>query len=68
MEYLGAEWIVAGTLVGGKLEGKKVIARLASAQMLKEGETCDFAVAERELKFFDRNTEKRVEARALAWQ
>ena|SRR5947209_8613078 len=68
MEYLGAEWIISGTLVGSRLEGRKVIARLASGQQLKESETFDFAVAERELKFFDRTTEKRVEARALAWQ
>jgi hypothetical protein len=32
------------------------------------GVTYDFAVPERQLKFFDRTTEKKVPARAVAWQ
>ena len=67
MEYLGAEWIVAGHLEG-RFEGKRAIARLASSQSLEDGKSYDFAVSERELKYFDRNTEIRVQARALAWQ
>jgi len=68
IEYLGSEWIVSGTLAGGKMDGKKVFSRLASAQTLKLGETYDFAVPRRELKFFDRATEKRVEPRSVTWQ
>src|SRR5436309_210642 len=34
IEYLGAEWIVSGTVVGGRLGGKKVFSRLLSAQEL----------------------------------
>jgi multiple sugar transport system ATP-binding protein len=68
LEYLGSEWIVSGFLIGGKVEGKHAIARLGSAQALELGQTYDFAVAERELKFFDRATEKRVAARDLSWQ
>ena len=68
VEYLGSEWIVSGVLTGGRVEGKKAIARLASAQSVDLGQIYDFAVAERELKFFDRSTEKRVAARALRWQ
>lgn len=68
VEYLGSEWIVAGILTGGRVEGKKAIARLASAQSLELGQTYDFAVPEREMKFFDRASEKRVAARALQWQ
>ena len=67
MEYLGAEWIVSGTLAGGKLDGKKVFSRLSSAQHLQLSATYDFAVPQRELKFFDRSTEKRVEPRAVSW-
>jgi len=67
-EYLGSEWIVSGTLVGGKLEGKEIFSRLNSAQDLRLGDTCNFVVPQRELKFFDRTTEKRVEARAVSWQ
>src|SRR5437016_10092125 len=68
VEYLGSEYIVSGLLVGGRLEGKKVIARLGSAQSLELGQTYDFAVPQPELKFFDRQSEKRVEARELSWQ
>ena len=68
MEYLGSEWIVSGILAGGRLEGKHAIARLGSAQSLELGQTYDFAVAEQELKFFDRATEQRVAPRSLSWQ
>jgi multiple sugar transport system ATP-binding protein len=68
IEYLGAEWIVSGTVVGGRLGGKKVFSRLTSAQDLALEGTYDFAVPQRELKFFDRSTEKRVEPRAVLWQ
>jgi len=68
IEYLGSEWIVSGTLVGGKLDAKKVFSRLSSAQNLSLGGAYDFAVPQRELKFFDRATEKRVEPKAVSWQ
>jgi multiple sugar transport system ATP-binding protein len=68
VEYLGAEFILAGFLVGGKSNGKKVIARLLLGHSLEIGTTYDFAVAEHHLKFFDRTTEKRVAARAVTWQ
>ncbi|HLJ27852.1 MAG TPA: ABC transporter ATP-binding protein [Candidatus Angelobacter sp.] len=68
VEYLGSEWIVSGFLAGGRVDGKHAIARLGSAQSLELGQTYDFAVAERELKFFDQATEKRVPPRAFLWQ
>jgi len=68
MEYLGSEWIVSGVLSGGRVDGKHAIARLGSAQSLELGKTYDFAVAEKELKFFDRATEKRTDPRAISWQ
>jgi len=55
-------------LSGGRADGRKAVARLGSAQSLEPGQTYDFAVPERELKFFDRTTEKRVEPRAISWQ
>ncbi len=64
VEYLGAEFILAGLLVGGKADGKKVIARLLLGHSYEVGTTYDFAVPERHLKFFDRTTEKKVPARA----
>jgi multiple sugar transport system ATP-binding protein len=68
VEYLGSEWIVSGVLAGGRADGKKAIARLGSAQALEPGQTYDFAIPERELKYFDRSSEQRVEARPLSWQ
>jgi len=68
VEYLGAEYILSGSLVGGKMNGKKVISRRLLEQAFELGKVYDFAVAEPELKFFDRDTGKRVEPRVLAWQ
>jgi multiple sugar transport system ATP-binding protein len=68
VEYLGAEFILAGFLEGGKMDGKKVIARLLLGHSFEIGTTYDFAVAERQLKFFDRTTEKKITARNVAWQ
>ena len=68
IEYLGSEWIVSGTLAGGNLDGKKIFSRLASAQNLQLGGLYDFAVLQKELKFFDRASEKRVAQRPLTWQ
>jgi len=68
VEYLGAEFILSGFLVGGKMDGKKVIARLLLGHSFEIGTTYDFAVSERQLKFFDSTTEKKIAARALTWQ
>jgi multiple sugar transport system ATP-binding protein len=68
VEYLGAEFILAGFLVGGKADGKKVIARLLLGHSFEVGATYDFAVPARQLKFFDRTTEKKVPARTVSWQ
>ena len=68
IEYLGAEWIVSGSVAGGRLAGKKVFSRLTSAQGLALEGTYDFAVPQRELRFFDRATEKRVAPRAVSLQ
>jgi len=68
IEYLGAEWIVSGSVAGGRLDGKKVFSRLTSAQGLALEGTYDFAVPQRELRFFDRSTEKRVAPRAVSLQ
>ena len=68
VEYLGAEYIVSGALQGGQVDGKKAVARLMHAQGLELGQTYDFAIPERELKFFDRSTGTKVPMRSLAWQ
>ncbi len=68
VEYLGAEFILSGCLVGGKADGKKIIARLLLGHSFEIGTTYDFAIPDRHLKFFDRTSEKRAEPRSLAWQ
>jgi multiple sugar transport system ATP-binding protein len=68
VEYLGSEWIVSGVLTDGKLNGTKVLSRLSSTQNLSLGGTYDFSVADRELKYFDSSTKKRIEPRAVSWQ
>src|SRR5437867_7305940 len=68
VEYLGAEFILAGVLVGGKADGKKVIARLLLGHSFEIGSTYEFAVPQRHLKFFDRTAETKVPARTVAWQ
>jgi multiple sugar transport system ATP-binding protein len=68
VEYLGAEFILSGLLMGGKADGKKVIARLLLGHSYEVGVTYDFAIPAQQLKFFDTTTQKKVPARAIAWQ
>ncbi len=68
VEYLGAEYILSGVIVGGRADGKKIIARLLLGHTYEIGTTYGFAVPERHLKFFDRTTEQKVPARPLTWQ
>jgi multiple sugar transport system ATP-binding protein len=54
-EYLGAERILYGILEGGPFDGKKAVARMSStvATRFASNTPHDFAVAEKDLKFFD---------------
>jgi len=67
-EYLGAERILYGVLEGGPFDGKKSVARMSStlAARFAPDTVHDFAVANKDLKFFDREKGTRTEARALA--
>jgi len=67
-EYLGSEWIVSGTLVGGKLDSKKVVSRLTAAQHLQLDSVYDFGVSTRTLKFFDRASRKQIAPKGVTWQ
>ena len=70
LEYLGSERIVYGVGEGGLLADRKVVARISTgaSQGLAEGASQGFAVAERDLKFFDPATGRRTAARRFAWQ
>ncbi|HEY1371161.1 MAG TPA: ABC transporter ATP-binding protein [Candidatus Binatia bacterium] len=66
VEYLGADRLLYGNL-GDGFEGQKVIARLPSTVgvPIEAEKTYDFAVEQKELKFFDAKTELRAPARPL---
>ncbi len=70
VEYLGAERVLYGTLVGTRFADKPVISRIPSSivEKYEQNSVYDFIVPETELKFFDRATEKRIAPRALQWQ
>jgi hypothetical protein len=67
VEYLGSEWIVYARPQGERAPDKIVIARLPGGGDFELGSVHDFGVAEKHLRFFDKKTEKRAPARALAW-
>src|SRR5207302_4564730 len=58
VEYLGAERILYGSARGGRFDGNRVVSRVAAhgGRPLAEGSVHEFAVAERDLKSFDRET------------
>jgi multiple sugar transport system ATP-binding protein len=69
-EHLGPERILYGHLPGSKFEAVEVVSRLPwrIQTPFPLGSTHDFAVPERELKFFDRKTEKRTQPQVLSWR
>jgi len=70
MEYLGAERILYGSLVGDRFAGQDVISRLPSRVQYSftHESVVEFAVPENQLKFFDATTEERAAPRVLAWR
>ena len=66
-EYLGAERILYGTMEGGPFAGRRVISRIPATHgsEISDGNVYTFAVANRDLKFFDPATEKRTTAKRL---
>jgi multiple sugar transport system ATP-binding protein len=66
VEYLGADRLLYGTLEG-RFAGARVIAKLPSTITVsfEPGRVAEFAVREKDLRFFDRATGRRTAARAL---
>jgi len=66
VEYLGADRLIYGTLIGD-FSDQKVIARLPATVTVKvePGTSHDFAVPEGELRFFDKSTELRIAPQAI---
>jgi len=63
-EYLGAENILYGVIQGGPLNDQKAISRIPSTHSkgLRDGSVHPFAVAHSDMKFFDKQSGKRMAA------
>jgi multiple sugar transport system ATP-binding protein len=70
VEYLGAERVLYGSLEGSNFESKEIVARLSWTMPTgyKAGGVYDFAIAQIDLRFFDRKTEKRTQPRPFTWK
>jgi multiple sugar transport system ATP-binding protein len=70
VEYLGSERVLYGTIEGSRFESTEIISRLSWTMPtgFEAGSVHDFSVAESDLRFFDRKTEKRTEPRPYPWQ
>jgi len=70
VEYLGAERVLYGNIEGGSFESKEIISRLSwnMPSGYEAGAVHDFSVAESDLRFFDRKTEKRTHPKPYPWQ
>jgi multiple sugar transport system ATP-binding protein len=70
VEYLGAERILYGGLEGCGVESKEIVSRLSWTMPtgFEAGGVYDFAVAQLDLRFFDRQTQKRTKPRPYPWQ
>ncbi|HEY8712554.1 MAG TPA: ABC transporter ATP-binding protein [Thermoanaerobaculia bacterium] len=66
-EYLGAERILYGIIEGGPFNERKVVSRIPATHGsgIHEGNVYSFAIADRDLKFFDPKTEKRTPPKRL---
>jgi multiple sugar transport system ATP-binding protein len=64
LEYLGSEWILHARVETGRFDTREVVARLpAGATGYRAGESYAFTVAAPHLHFFDKASQKRLDAR-----
>ena len=66
VEYLGADRLIYGTLIGD-FSDQKVIARLPATVTvtIEPATSYEFAVPEHELRFFDQSTERRITPQSI---
>jgi multiple sugar transport system ATP-binding protein len=69
VEYLGAERILYGKLENGRFAGKELISRIPSNTPAKYevDSVNDFALARRDVRYFDKQTEKRTGPKEFVW-
>jgi multiple sugar transport system ATP-binding protein len=69
LEYLGSERILYARIDRDRFAEQRVIAKLPATYeaAVTDGQAVEYAVAERNLRFFDKATEKKTAPRALAW-
>jgi multiple sugar transport system ATP-binding protein len=64
LEYLGSEWILYARIEGGRFADRQVVARLPSnTSAYKAGESYAFSVRGEHFHFFDKASQKRLQAR-----
>jgi len=70
VEYLGAERLLYGSIEGSGFRSREIISRLSWTMSggFETGSVHDFAVAEADLRFFDRKTEKHTAPRPYPWR
>jgi multiple sugar transport system ATP-binding protein len=70
VEYLGSERIIYALIDRDRFAEQKVVAKLPATYEIRvaDGHAVEYAVAERNLRFFDRTTQKRTGRRALTWE
>ena len=70
LEYLGAERLLYGSVEESGVAAKEIIARLSWTMPagFEAGSVYDFAVAEGDLRFFDKQTEKRTDPHPAPWR
>jgi multiple sugar transport system ATP-binding protein len=69
VEYLGSERIVYALIDRDRFAEQKVVAKLPATYEVgvSDGEAAEFAIAERNLRFFDKTSEMRTDPRTLEW-
>jgi len=70
VEYLGAERLLYGTIEDRRFESKEIISRLpwTMPSGYDAGSVNEFAVANTDLRFFDRKTGKHTDPKPYPWQ
>ncbi|MGB0034058.1 MAG: ABC transporter ATP-binding protein [Candidatus Acidiferrales bacterium] len=70
VEYLGAERVLYGAIEDSRFESKEIVSRLSWTMPsgYNVGTVHDFAIAESDLRFFDRKSEKRTHPKPYPWQ
>ena len=70
VEYLGSERIVYALIHRDRFADQKVVGKLPASYEVRvaDGEVVEYAIAERNLRYFDKESGKRTAPRSLTWR